>query len=354
MKTQEKTLDINCNLCKKFETKDSFSDKEKKQITEITKKTLSFLVNKSIPSTPKHFKRWFNVFTYLAEHNLLYDDIPEEKLIEICKSINKKDKDVNTLKLKKELQRTTSILDDSMKDILNITSEYASSLDKSGSALSDVSSKIDNTEIQSILNYVLEEMKRMKKENEKFKKKIEEENKKVEKLKKQLEVVETEANTDYLTGLYNRRAFMNVLEEYFQNYRQFGDVFSLILLDIDNFKSINDTYGHDVGDIVLKDVGNVLKKYLRPEDIPARFGGEEFAVIVSNANKEIASKVAERIRKVMETRHIKIDENTIVDYTASFGVACVEDRFESIDQLIKKADDNLYKAKRNGKNCVVI
>ncbi|NPA51287.1 MAG: GGDEF domain-containing protein [Aquificae bacterium] len=354
MKIEEKILDIKCNLCQKFDKKDEFSDREKRQIASITKNTLHFLIKKGIPSTPKNFRRWFNVFTYLAEHNLLEENIPEEKLIDICKTLAKEEENVNSIKIKKELKTTTEVLDQSLKEILQITNQYSKNLNKGDKALTDASQKVNDKELKSVLNYILDEMKKIKKENENFKKKIEEENKRVAKLRKQLQIVETKANTDYLTGLYNRRAFIKIINEYFQGYKEFGAVFSLILFDIDNFKKINDTYGHHIGDEVLKDVANVLKKYLRPEDIPARFGGEEFAVIVSDADKEIASKVAHRLRKVMETRHLKLNDSTVIDYTASFGVASVEEGFENVDQLIKKADDNLYKAKENGKNCVIV
>ncbi len=180
-----------------------------------------------------------------------------------------------------------------------------------------------------------------------------EENKKVQKLQEKLEIVETEANTDYLTGLYNRRAFMNILNNLFNDFKEFNNKFSVILLDIDDFKKINDTYGHDVGDEVIKDIADVLRKYLRPEDIPARIGGEEFAVLITNADKNVAMNVAERLRNVMENRHLFIDENTVIDYTASFGVASVDKNINSPSELLKVADNNLYRAKKEGKNRVV-
>lgn len=345
-------VEIKCKLCERFNSKTEFNEKEKKTIADITKKTLQFLVEKGISSTPKNYRNWFNVFTYLAEHNLLDEDISDEKLIEICKELNK-DEDIDIRKLKAEIQTTTEALSRSMNDIIQITEEYSKSLSKGDMVLSEATEKVEDSDIKAILGYVLEEMRRIKKENEKFKQKIEEENKKVEKLKKRLQIVETEANTDYLTGICNRRAFMNTLKDFFENQDLYKK-FALILLDIDNFKRINDEFGHDAGDLVLKDVADVLKKYLRPEDIPARFGGEEFAVIVANANKEVAYKVAERLRKVIETRHVKVNEDTIIDYTASFGVATVDDNIKSVEELIKKADENLYKAKNNGKNCVVV
>ncbi len=347
-------LSIRCLLCEKYEKSNNFSERDKKNIACITKKTLSFMVEKGIPSVPKNYKRWFNVFTYLAEHGLLEDDIPEEKLVEIFSMLNREEeKDIDLEKLKRELKTSAESINESLSDILSLTDEYSKSLSRGNTVISEAKEKVEDASIQKVLGFVLEEMKRIKEENEKFRKKIEEENKKVKKLQKKLEIVETEANTDYLTGLYNRRAFMNILNNLFKDFKEFNNKFSLILLDIDNFKKINDTYGHDVGDKVIKDVGEVLKKYLRPEDIPARIGGEEFAVLLVNSDENIAKAVAERLRNIMETRHVVIDENTIVDYTASFGVASVSDQMEKPEELIKVADENLYRAKKAGKNRVV-
>jgi len=311
------------------------------------------MVEKGIPSVPKNYKRWFNVFTYLAEHGLLEEEIPEDKIFEIFSLINKKDKNVDIEKLKREIKNSTDSLKSSLDEIISVTDRYSKSLNSGDKVLSEAKCKIDDKNIQNMLGYILEEMKILKEENLKFRKKIEEENKKVQKLQEKLEIVETEANTDYLTGLYNRRAFMNILNNLFNDFKELNNKFSVILLDIDDFKKINDTYGHDVGDEVIKDIADVLRKYLRPEDIPARIGGEEFAVLITNADRDVAISVAERLRNVMENRHLFIDENTIIDYTASFGVASMDKDIDSPSELLKVADNNLYRAKKEGKNRVV-
>jgi len=349
----DKDISLTCSLCEKYDKKEEFSDKDKKKIAEITKKTLCFMVEKGIPSVPKNYKRWFNVFTYLAEHGLLEEEIPEDKIFEIFSLINKKDKNVDIEKLKREIKNSTDSLKSSLDEIISVTDRYSKSLNRGDKVLSEAKCKIDDKNIQNMLGYILEEMKILKEENLKFRKKIEEENKKVQKLQEKLEIVETEANTDYLTGLYNRRAFMNILNNLFNDFKELNNKFSVILLDIDDFKKINDTYGHDVGDEVIKDIADVLRKYLRPEDIPARIGGEEFAVLITNADRDVAISVAERLRNVMENRHLFIDENTIIDYTASFGVASMDKDIDSPSELLKVADNNLYRAKKEGKNRVV-
>lgn len=164
---------------------------------------------------------------------------------------------------------------------------------------------------------------------------------------------ETMALTDPLTKLYNRRIFVEVAEKELSRTSRLRDSFSIILLDIDNFKKINDTYGHDVGDMVLRTVAEVLKKNIRKMDMVARWGGEEFIVMLPNTNLESAVKVAEKLRKLIERAKIKLPSGEVINITVSAGVSSFKGQ-RSLDEIIKEADIALYAAKNGGKNRVEI
>lgn len=152
---------------------------------------------------------------------------------------------------------------------------------------------------------------------------------------------------DPLTGIYNRRSISNDLMVVQDEKRAYG----VILLDLDHFKSINDTYGHDVGDLVLKTVSKVLSENLRGGDIVGRFGGEEFILILKEKDIKYVLEVAERCRKEIESAYIGINTGQSLRVTASFGVA-MSALHLSKEQVIKLSDQALYLAKKGGRNRV--
>jgi diguanylate cyclase len=160
---------------------------------------------------------------------------------------------------------------------------------------------------------------------------------------------ETEARTDSLTGLANRRAFDDEMRRRTAEWERKQAPFTLVLLDIDHFKKFNDTHGHQVGDEVLRTVAKVLKAQSRDMDLPCRYGGEEFAVILPATKIDGACIVAERIRKAIEESITKC-EGKALKVTSSLGLA--EVMFgENTAHIIKRADDGLYKSKEAGRNC---
>lgn len=162
------------------------------------------------------------------------------------------------------------------------------------------------------------------------------------------EEVKKQAITDPLTGLYNRRYFEeNMIKEAERSLR-LKQSFSVVSLDLDYLKRINDTYGHQFGDIAIKTIANVLKREARSIDIPARIGGEEFNLLLPGVDSRGAMTAAERIRKSIENQII----DTIGGVTASIGVATFLEHSDRIDELIELADQAMYKAKVNGRNQV--
>jgi diguanylate cyclase (GGDEF)-like protein len=158
---------------------------------------------------------------------------------------------------------------------------------------------------------------------------------------------------DPLTGLPNRRFFFEHASLIFEEVKRYEKPLSLLIMDIDHFKKINDTYGHDVGDVVLKTFANVLKGIVRQSDICARLGGEEFVVLLPNTNLEGARVLAERIRTAVAKNTVEHGSIVIV-FTVSIGVSQYRKGMQNIDELIKEADIALYRAKEGGRNRVEV
>jgi len=157
------------------------------------------------------------------------------------------------------------------------------------------------------------------------------------------------SNIDELTGLYNRRRLMEVLSGEFEEGKRYSTNLSFIMLDIDDFKSINDIYGHQKGDMVLKEIGKLLKRNIRTTDIAGRYGGEEFAIILTQTDINGAKVSAERIRRNVEKHEFDGLERVTISLGVSSNKNC-----NSIDELIKRADEALYMGKKRGKNRVEI
>lgn len=170
-------------------------------------------------------------------------------------------------------------------------------------------------------------------------KNIEEKNKELEKL----------AITDKLTNLYNRRKLDELLENEIHRYERFGHTFGFAILDIDHFKNVNDTYGHQMGDEVLLEIANILKSNLRKTDFVGRFGGEEFVIICPESDIKGVSGLMENFRLIIENHNF----NNIKGQTASFGVTVLK-KGDNKDSILRRADKALYEAKNSGRNKVSI
>ena len=154
---------------------------------------------------------------------------------------------------------------------------------------------------------------------------------------------------DYMTGMYNRRYFFKVAEAFFLKAKRKNSKLAIIMMDIDDFKNINDTYGHDIGDIAIMEVKNIFDENLRHYDLYARFGGEEFCLLLDDISKEDVIKLFEKMRKKFENNIIK-KGSVELKYTVSFGI--YYGLLDSLESMIKEADEAVYKSKTAGKNRV--
>ncbi len=170
-------------------------------------------------------------------------------------------------------------------------------------------------------------------------------------LTKFMEDIEKKAIYDALTDCYNKKEIEEFVKKFLFNYLRYKkDYFTIMILDIDHFKKINDTYGHLAGDYVLKELAKIIKNVIRKSDICGRFGGEEFVIILPNTKISGAMKLAERLRKEIENHPFTFGEKQI-KVTVSIGITSVgiNDSYES---LLSRADEALYEAKKKGRNKV--
>jgi len=160
------------------------------------------------------------------------------------------------------------------------------------------------------------------------------------------------ASRDFLTGLYNRRYFYKAMEEYMALLDENSEKFAVAMVDVDHFKKINDTYGHEVGDKAIVALADILQSSTHPSDLVARFGGEEFCIVLKNVDHQRAEQILEKIRKTIENFKLIINKETSLHFTVSIG-ALMHDFEEKLDDTIGEADMLLYKAKNNGRNQLI-
>lgn len=169
-----------------------------------------------------------------------------------------------------------------------------------------------------------------------------------------LERLKEEATTDYLTGLNNVRSFDKSFNELLKKAKENDESISLLSIDIDYFKKVNDTYGHSAGDAVLKELSGILTKNIRDFDVIARVGGEEFSILLRDCGEARTCEIAEKIRKSVEANKFLLPCGKLVGVTISIGIAVYPATVADINLLKEKADEKLYEAKHSGRNKVSI
>lgn len=242
-----------------------------------------------------------------------------------------------------------------IKDMNGIVSTVKDATSRYNATLTDVKGKLEHDiskdEMENVLKNVMSNTEDMMKQNKTLEEKLSNSSKIMMALQRDLEIVRKEALTDGLTNLANRKAFDAEIRRVAEEAQEQGTTFCLALLDIDHFKSFNDNYGHQVGDQVLRLVARTLVEGVKGRDIAARFGGEEFAIILPDTNLPAGVKVGDYLRKAVAGKEV-INRNTgdvLGRITLSGGVAQYI-AGESIDELIERADAALYTAKHNGRN----
>ncbi len=167
-----------------------------------------------------------------------------------------------------------------------------------------------------------------------------------------IQLITNHANRDFLTGLYNRRYFFENMHEYIENNEN-DEKFAVAMIDIDFFKKVNDTYGHDTGDEVIVQLSEILRTNTNHRDLVSRFGGEEFCIVLKDIDQANALAILERLRAEIETTTIITHKKETINFTVSIG-ATIYNEEDGLDEAINQADMMLYKAKQNGRNQVIM
>lgn len=237
-----------------------------------------------------------------------------------------------------------------VRDVKSATTEYS---EKLGGVSDRIEGVQDAGELREILNTVMSDTETMIAQNRRLEEQLDKSSEVMEELQRDLENVRREALTDGLTGLANRKFFDSEIKRVAQECAEKGSVFSLLMIDIDHFKSFNDNFGHQIGDQVLRLVARTLTDGVKGRDIATRYGGEEFSIILPDTPLHAGVLVGDALRKAVATKDV-INRNTgekLSRITMSVGVAEFN-AGENVQELIERADAALYTAKHNGRNQV--
>jgi diguanylate cyclase len=249
-----------------------------------------------------------------------------------------------------QLNATIKNVSGAVRDVKSATSAYTDTLGSMSGRIKDVK---DPTELKNMLTTVMSETKVMLEQNVKLEEQLDYSAHVMEELQRDLENVRREALTDGLTGLANRKAFDMEIKRISGEALESGKAYTLLMLDIDHFKSFNDNYGHQIGDQVLRLVARTLTDGVKGRDVAARYGGEEFSILLPETPIEAGVHVGNALRKAVATKDV-INRNSgekLGRITLSVGVAEFYPD-EEIADLIERADGALYTAKHNGRNQV--
>ena len=250
--------------------------------------------------------------------------------------------------------RVIGEIDDVMQlltDALGVSATYDANLNGASEKLSTAKNR---AQIKAVVDTLVKSTREMRETNKALEERLTLSKNEISNLQQSLEAIRAESLTDPLTGLGNRKYFDRMIDMAVQNALANGEPLSLLMLDIDHFKSFNDSYGHLTGDQVLRLVGMSLKQTIKGQDITARYGGEEFAVVLPNTALRQALTVADHIRRAVMAKELKKKSTGEIlgRVTISVGVSMLKPG-DDTDALIERADGCLYTAKRNGRNRVI-
>lgn len=310
-----------------------------------------------IPCTPPNYAIWYEyhagqspnlkrTIDVIISNSAGFDEATLQDLHSVFFSFAKEEQVVRETSLK--------VLD-ALQDILDVADSARADARHFGAQLDDFASsgRLPNFEnLKELIESLVTESKKMARKSEYVGLRIRESSEKIQALEHNLEAAIRDASQDSLTGVANRKSFDTTIRTLAGDAMNSGDDLSLLMIDIDHFKKVNDTWGHQTGDQVLRHLAQTLQKAMRGGDHVARYGGEEFAAILPRTEISAAVSVAQNIRTALarEPLVLKVDP-PFTPVTVSIGVACYEPG-ESLTEWVERADAALYRAKDGGRNRV--
>lgn len=253
------------------------------------------------------------------------------------------------------VRETSQRVEAALGQVVSMLHEAGDDTSRYGDALAGISGDLSSDNsidgVRKIIGRLNEHTQAMIEQNQRFEQEIKESNKEITQLRKNLEDTRLEAMTDPLTGLYNRKFFNTAFFQAAREASVAGTPLSVLMLDIDHFKKFNDTYGHNLGDLVLKQVARCLASCVKGRDVTARFGGEEFVILLPDTAIKHAMIVAEQVRKTVAGKKIVVRSTgkSLGKITLSIGVAQLRSS-EDVTMLLERADAAMYLAKNSGRN----
>ena len=329
-------MELGCKIYEKLKGGESLTDEDKKTLKEIIKKEFKFLAEQNILPTPENYARWFFVFCYVVENKI---DASVNELIELYYKIFK-DAKVD-LRLTVDIEHIAKEVGNIVKDYINTVQKYDRDIGEKREELKKYSEKTDS----EVLKEILERIKDLQETNQSLVNELRAKERELERLQKEISTLREQAHIDFLTGLKNRRSIEKALNDFLKDLHSYGYPFVVIMMDLNKFKQINDTYGHVIGDCILKQVGELLRKYLRAKDVVGRYGGDEFIIILPGVKLDVGIKVAQRLASVIRNHTFRCDGQEL-NISASFGVLEVTKDFKDIKQVLEAVDKKLYEAKK--------
>ncbi|HWS02297.1 MAG TPA: GGDEF domain-containing protein [Gammaproteobacteria bacterium] len=330
------------------------------QAAEFIRLALPLMSRNGIPANPKHYTVWYDFVS--GRNQPLKESV--DRVLTKTRSISAAFSD----ELYDQFFRNNEekIADQMRTEVRSLVASVLQQLATSGGqanhyseVLEDynarMSKDLSTGEFRSLVNEFMGETNQMLSSNRQLEKQLEKTNHELDELRHQLEEARYEASTDALTGLANRKAFDSALLEQTQIARETGSECCLIMADIDHFKHFNDNHGHLIGDKLLRFVSNILKDSLKGQDLVARFGGEEFAILLPNTPLRGALAVAESLRARVQSQRLRRTDTQqpIGGVTLSLGIAAFKPS-DAPESLIARADAALYQSKHLGRNRVTL
>lgn len=335
------------------------SSKEKEVTNELSTKVIGRIKKEDILPTPENYELWYVYYARSVPEVVRVIDaiVKSGQVISdyVCSTLY--NRFLSDLRNEETVRNTGAQVQNTIQSVSDVVQGVQRATKDYGHTLSDVSTKIDTAktpaEFQEVVKLATQSTETMMYQSNQLEEMLMQSNAAMEELRRDLEHVRREAMTDGLTGLANRKSFDSEFDRIFQDAEKNKQGFTLLMLDIDHFKSFNDNFGHQVGDQVLRLVARTLKDSIKGKDFAARYGGEEFAIILPDTDLTGAVIVGNALRKAVASKDV-INRSTgkvLGRITMSVGVAeYVADR--TVEDIIERADGALYTAKHNGRNQV--
>lgn len=335
------------------------TDKEKERTIELSQIALNRIRKDGLMPTPEIYELWFSYYGRTSPDVVRAIDALIDSghplTDSLCQDVYQRF--LSDLRNEEMVRRAGEQIQTTIQDVSEVVSDVNSLTSDYGHALLEVNDRIavarTPEEMKAAVSVASSKTKIMIEQNRQLELQLEKSTQLMEELKRDLEYVRREAMTDGLTGLANRKSFDHELNQVLTQCREEKRIFTLLMVDIDHFKSFNDNFGHQVGDQVLRLVARTLKEGLKGRDFAARYGGEEFGIILPDTDLASGVAVANSLRKAIATKDV-INRNTgevMGRITMSAGVAEFADD-KAIEDIIDRADGALYTAKHNGRNQV--